>query len=92
MRAITIKDIHSFQIFGVVIIAAACVDMGLIKGFAGMETTGHETDAVLIAVGVLIILVAAFGCFGAWKESTKLLYIVSRNMFYAQSYFGEIKV
>lgn len=65
-----------FMIFGIVIIAAACVDMGLIQGFAGMETSGgHETDAVLIAVGVLIIIVAAFGCFGAWKESPKLLYI-----------------
>ncbi|KOB66627.1 Tetraspanin, partial [Operophtera brumata] len=62
-------------IFGIVIIAAACVDMGMIKGFAGMETSGHETDAVLIAVGVLIIIIAAFGCFGAWKESPKLLYI-----------------
>lgn len=51
--------------------------MGMIKGFAGMETSGHETDAVLIAVGVLIIIIAAFGCFGAWKESPKLLYIVS---------------
>lgn len=59
------------------IIAAACVDMGMIKGFAGMEPTGHETDIVLIAIGVFIIVVAAFGCFGAWKESPKLLYIVS---------------
>lgn len=66
-----------FQIFGIVIIAAACVDMGMIKGFAGMEPTGHETDALLIAIGVLIIIIAAFGCFGAWKESPKLLYIVS---------------
>lgn len=66
------------QILGVVIIATACVDMGMIKGFAAMESSaGHETDAVLIAVGVLIIIVAAFGCFGAWKESPKLLYIVS---------------
>ncbi|CAH3887701.1 23 kDa integral membrane protein-like [Pieris brassicae] len=64
-----------FMILGVIIIAVACVDMGMLKGFAGMETTGHETDAVLIAVGVLIIIVAAFGCFGAWKESPKLLYI-----------------
>ncbi|XP_045785697.1 23 kDa integral membrane protein-like [Maniola jurtina] len=64
-----------FMIFGIVIIAAACVDLGMIKGFAGMETTGHETDIVLIVVGVLILLVAAFGCFGAWKESPKLLYI-----------------
>ncbi|XP_050665073.1 23 kDa integral membrane protein-like [Leptidea sinapis] len=65
-----------FMILGIIIIAAACVDMGMIKGFAGMETTtGHETDAVLIAVGVLIIIVAAFGCFGSWKESPKLLYI-----------------
>ncbi|KAJ2952532.1 hypothetical protein O0L34_g6850 [Tuta absoluta] len=66
-----------FMIFGIVIIATACVDMGMIKGFAGMEegVTGHETDAVLIAIGVLIIVVAAFGCFGAWKESPKLLYI-----------------
>ncbi|XP_026329558.1 23 kDa integral membrane protein-like [Hyposmocoma kahamanoa] len=64
-----------FMIFGIVIIAAACVDMGMIKGFAGMEPTGHETDAVLIAIGVLIIIIAAFGCFGAWKESPKLLYI-----------------
>lgn len=63
-----------FMIFGIVIIAAACVDMGMIKGFAGMEPTGHETDALLIAIGVLIII-AAFGCFGAWKESPKLLYI-----------------
>ncbi|KAI5635454.1 tetraspanin family domain-containing protein [Phthorimaea operculella] len=68
-----------FMIFGIVIIAAACVDMGMIKGFAGMEegVSGHETDAVLIAIGVLIIVIAAFGCFGAWKESPKLLYIVS---------------
>ncbi|CAH0692556.1 unnamed protein product [Chilo suppressalis] len=64
-----------FMIFGIVIIATACVDMGIIKGFAGGEVSGHETDAVLIAVGVLIILVAAFGCFGAWRESPKLLYI-----------------
>ncbi|XP_072943997.1 23 kDa integral membrane protein-like [Epargyreus clarus] len=65
-----------FVIFGIVIIAAACVDMGMMKGFAGMESSGgHETDAVLIAIGVLIIIVAAFGCFGAWKESPKLLYI-----------------
>ncbi|CAG9095840.1 hypothetical protein JYU34_007055 [Plutella xylostella] len=65
-----------FVILGVVIIATACVDMGMIKGFAAMESSaGHETDAVLIAVGVLIIIVAAFGCFGAWKESPKLLYI-----------------
>ncbi|XP_049866829.1 23 kDa integral membrane protein-like [Pectinophora gossypiella] len=64
-----------FLIFGIVIIAAACVDMGMIKGFSGMEASGHETDAVLIAIGVLIIVVAAFGCFGAWKESPKLLYI-----------------
>ncbi|CAH2086830.1 unnamed protein product [Euphydryas editha] len=63
------------MVLGIVIIAAACVDMGVIKGFAGMETTGHETDIVLIVVGVLIIIVAAFGCFGAWKESPKLLYI-----------------
>ncbi|KAI8435319.1 hypothetical protein MSG28_003647 [Choristoneura fumiferana] len=64
-------------IFGIVLIATACVDMGMIQGFTGMEmeATGHETDAVLIAVGVLIIVVAAFGCFGAWKESPKLLYI-----------------
>ncbi|CAB3234667.1 unnamed protein product [Arctia plantaginis] len=64
-----------FMICGIVIIAAACVDMGMIKGFAGMEPTGHETDIVLIAIGVFIIVVAAFGCFGAWKESPKLLYI-----------------
>ncbi|XP_053625897.1 23 kDa integral membrane protein-like [Plodia interpunctella] len=64
-----------FLIFGIVIIAAACVDMGMIMGFTSMEATGHETDAVLIAIGVLIIVVAAFGCFGAWKESPKLLYI-----------------
>ncbi|XP_046964544.1 23 kDa integral membrane protein-like [Vanessa cardui] len=64
-----------FMIFGIVIIAAACVDMGVMRDFAGMETTGHETDVVLIVVGVLIIVVAAFGCFGAWKESPKLLYI-----------------
>lgn len=64
-----------FLIFGIVIIAVACVDLGMIQGFAGMETSGHETDAILIAIGVLIIIVAAFGCFGAWKESTKLLYI-----------------
>ncbi|XP_032513513.1 23 kDa integral membrane protein-like [Danaus plexippus] len=65
-----------FVIFGITIIAAACVDMGMIKGFAGMEgASGHETDVVLIVVGVLIIVVAAFGCFGAWKESPKLLYI-----------------
>ncbi|KPJ07953.1 Tetraspanin-6 [Papilio machaon] len=63
------------QIFGIVIITTACVDLGMLQGFAGMETTGHETDAVLIAIGVLIIIVAAFGCFGAWKESPKLLYI-----------------
>ncbi|XP_063531303.1 23 kDa integral membrane protein-like [Cydia strobilella] len=63
-----------FMIFGIVIIATACVDMGMIQGFADMQS-GHETDAVLIAVGVLIIIVAAFGCFGAWKESPKLLYI-----------------
>ncbi|CAB3251986.1 unnamed protein product [Arctia plantaginis] len=63
------------RICGIVIIAAACVDMGMIKGFAGMEPTGHETDIVLIAIGVFIIVVAAFGCFGAWKESPKLLYI-----------------
>ncbi|CAH0604393.1 unnamed protein product [Chrysodeixis includens] len=64
-----------FMIFGIVIIAAACVDMSMIRGFAGMEPTGHETDAILIAIGVLIIVIAAFGCFGAWKESPKLLYI-----------------
>lgn len=64
-----------FLIFGIVIIAAACVDMGMIKGFAGMENTGHEIDIVLIVIGVLIIVIAAFGCFGAWKESPKLLYI-----------------
>ncbi|XP_050345186.1 23 kDa integral membrane protein-like [Nymphalis io] len=64
-----------FMVFGIVIIAAACVDMGMIRDFAGMETTGHETDVVLIVVGVLIIIVAAFGCFGAWKESPKLLYL-----------------
>ncbi|XP_013182013.1 PREDICTED: 23 kDa integral membrane protein-like [Papilio xuthus] len=64
-----------FLIFGIVIITTACVDLGMLQGFAGMETTGHETDAVLIAIGVLIIIVAAFGCFGAWKESPKLLYI-----------------
>lgn len=66
------------------IIAVACVDMGIIRGFASMEPTGHEIDAVLIAVGVLIIIVAAFGCFGAWKESPKLLYIVS---FYFLSFY-----
>lgn len=59
------------------IISAACVDMGMIKGFAGMEATGHETDVVLIVIGVFIIIIAGFGCFGAWKESPKLLYIVS---------------
>lgn len=64
-----------FMIFGIVIIASACVDMNMIKGVAGVEATGHETDAVLIAIGVLIIIIAAFGCFGAWKESPKLLYI-----------------
>ncbi|KAL4714015.1 hypothetical protein ACJJTC_008369 [Scirpophaga incertulas] len=63
-----------FMIFGIVIIATACVDMGMLKGFSGNEPSSHETDAVLIAVGVLIIIVAAFGCFGAWKESPKLLY------------------
>lgn len=55
--------------------------MGMLKGFAGMEPAGHETDAVLIAIGVLIIVVAAFGCFGAWKESPKLLYIVSSTLY-----------
>ncbi|XP_041977063.1 23 kDa integral membrane protein-like [Aricia agestis] len=64
-----------FLIFGIVIISAACVDMGMIKGFAGMEASGHETDVVLIVIGVFIIIVAGFGCFGAWKESPKLLYI-----------------
>ncbi|XP_022819408.1 23 kDa integral membrane protein-like [Spodoptera litura] len=71
VRSLTLQ----ITIFGIVIIAAACVDMGMIKGFAGMEPTGHETDALLIAIGVLIIIIAAFGCFGAWKESPKLLYI-----------------
>ncbi|XP_028156822.1 tetraspanin-8-like [Ostrinia furnacalis] len=66
-----------FLIFGIVIIATACVDLTMIKDFAGQDMTGHETDALLIAIGVLIIVIAAFGCFGAWKESPKLLYIVS---------------
>ncbi|XP_063821497.1 23 kDa integral membrane protein-like [Ostrinia nubilalis] len=64
-----------FLIFGIVIIATACVDLTMIKDFAGQDMTGHETDALLIAIGVLIIVIAAFGCFGAWKESPKLLYI-----------------
>lgn len=73
-----------FQIFGIVLIATACVHMGILQGFTSMdmEMTGHETDPVLIAIGVLIIVVAAFGCFGAWKESPKLLYIVSKKYRY----------
>ena len=37
---------------------------------------------ILIAAGVIILVVAFFGCFGAYKQSTCMLGIVSFSMFY----------
>ncbi|GBP67917.1 Tetraspanin-6 [Eumeta japonica] len=69
-----LSSVH--QIFGIVLISVAAVGMTNIDGFAGADTSnGNEVYAILITIGVLIIVIAAFGCFGAWKESPKLLYI-----------------
>lgn len=63
---------------GILIVVSASIDISLVKEYSNMgDVNGIETDILLIVIGLLILIIAAFGCFGAIRESPKLLYIVS---------------
>lgn len=68
-----------FQLAGIGLIAAGSYVLVEFKEYVSLvEGNYSSAAALLVAVGVLIFIIAAFGCCGAFKENYICVMIVSR--------------
>ncbi|KAK3737422.1 hypothetical protein QZH41_005521 [Actinostola sp. cb2023] len=70
-----------FFVFGIVLIGVGGYAEAKFGSFSNLSNINYTSGArLLIAVGVIIALIAFFGCCGAWKENKCLLIIVGKTL------------